>query len=84
MGTLGGKVGFGAGIFLALFLAAPVVHLIPGSCFFEGGCGAGEQTDLIVAAFIVLALAVAGGAIVRVVINYLLHRNSLGRDKQRK
>jgi hypothetical protein len=35
MGTLGEKIGFGAGIFLAPFLGEPVVHLIPGSCFFE-------------------------------------------------
>ena len=83
MGTLGGKLGFGAGIFLAPFLAGPVVHLIPGSCFFEGGCGAGEQADLVVAAFIVLSLALAGGAIVRVLVNYLLHRKSLGSDERK-
>lgn len=76
MGTLGGKIGYGVGIYSAAIFAVPVVHLSPGSCFFEGGCGEGEQAGLIVAALILLALAVISGVIARSIVNYLLHRRA--------
>lgn len=74
MGTLGGKIGYGIGILTAAFLAVPVIHLTPGSCFFEGGCGEPERIGLIMAALILLASAVTIGAITRVLVNYLGHR----------
>lgn len=74
MGTIGGKVGYGIGIFFAVFFAVPVLHIVPGSCFFEGGCGDKEQTDLFLAALILLALAVSSGIIARTLTNYILNR----------
>jgi hypothetical protein len=74
MGSLGGKIGYGVGLLTAVFFAVPVVHLTPGSCFFEGGCGEQERTGLVLAGLILLALAVTSGTITRVLINYLVHR----------
>ncbi|HEX8125346.1 MAG TPA: hypothetical protein VF548_07180 [Allosphingosinicella sp.] len=74
MGTIGGKVGYGVGIITSVFFAVPVLHIVPGSCFFEGGCGNEEQVGLVVAALILLALALLSGTIARLIANYLLGR----------
>lgn len=74
MGSLGGKIGYGVGFLTATFLAVPVIHITPGSCFFEGGCGDQERTGLIFAALILLSLAVTSGVITRALVNYVAHR----------
>jgi hypothetical protein len=74
MGSLGGKIGFGVGLLTPVFVAVPVVQIIPGSCFFEGGCGEQESTGLILAALILLGLAVASGVVARILVNYFVNR----------
>lgn len=74
MGSLGGKIGYGVGFLTAIFLAVPVVHFTPGSCFFEGGCGEQEGVSLILAALILLALGVMSGTIAKVLVNYFADR----------
>ena len=74
MGSLGGKVGFAVGLLMVAVFAVPVMHVTPGSCFFEGGCGENESTGLLWAAAILIALAIIGGGLTRALINRLTHR----------
>lgn len=74
MGNLSGKIGYGVGILVSASFAVPVIHLTPGSCFFEGGCGEREPLGLALAAIILLALGVMAGVITKVLINYTAYR----------
>ena len=74
MGTLGGKIGYIIGFLTAAAFAVPVVHVTPGSCFFEGGCGVQEPAGLILALLILFALGATSGFLTRAIVNYLLHR----------
>jgi hypothetical protein len=74
MGSLGGKIGCGVGLMTAAFFAVPVLHITPGACFFEGGCGTHEPIGLVLAAFMLLTLAALSGFIARLLINYGLNR----------
>ena len=69
MGTLGGKIGFLAGIASSFAMLEPMVLLFAGPCVFEGGCGAGENLSLILAAAASLAVGCFVGLIVRWVVN---------------
>jgi hypothetical protein len=74
MGTLGGKIGCIIGFLTAAVLVVPVVHVTPGSCFFEGGCGVQEPAGLILALLVLLALGTTSGFLTRAIVNYLLNR----------
>jgi hypothetical protein len=74
MGTLAGKIGYIIGFLTAAVLAVPVVHVTPGSCFFEGGCGVQEPAGLILALLILFAMAITSGFVTRAIINYFIHR----------
>ncbi len=69
MGTLGGKIGFVAGIASSFAVSVPMVQLFAGPCFFEEGCGAGENLSLILAAAASLAVGCFVGLSVRWVVN---------------
>jgi hypothetical protein len=71
LGTIGGKLGLGAGIIAALATAEPAIALTPGSCFFEGGCGRYENLGLAAAALICLLVGLVVGLLVRAVVNQL-------------
>ena len=73
MGTLGGKIGFLAGLASSFGVSVPMVRLIVGPCFFEEGCGAGENLSLILAA----AASVAVGAFVGLSARWTLNRIAL-------
>lgn len=76
MGSLGGKIGYGVGILISAFFAVPVLHITPGACFFEGGCGEHERNGLVLAALTLLTLAVTSGFIVRALVNYYVNHRS--------
>ena len=71
MGTLGGKIGTLVGIVSSTVLAVPVLHLTPGICLFEEGCGDNESLGVAFAAVIILAASTAIGAGARVLTNFL-------------
>lgn len=69
MGTLGGKIGFVAGMVVAVLSATPMIDLFLGSCFWEQGCGRSERLLLACAALAALALGIAAGLLARAAVN---------------
>lgn len=74
MGSLGGKLGYIAGILIFIIFAVPVIHITPGSCFFEGGCGNREPIGLIFAVLILFGMATVSGLLTKALVNYLSSR----------
>lgn len=71
MGTIGGKVGYGIGLFVFVAPTVPVIHLTPGPCFFEGECGKNQGVGLTLALAILIAASVASGLLSRLAVNAL-------------
>lgn len=69
MGTLGGKIGFVAGVVVAVLSATPMIDLILGSCFWEQGCGSSEGLLLACAALAAVAVGVVAGLLARALLN---------------
>jgi hypothetical protein len=68
MGTIGGKIGFVAGAVIAVSISVEMINLILGPCFFEEGCS-NETLGLGAAAVASLVVGLAGGLIVRKLVN---------------
>jgi hypothetical protein len=74
MGSLGSKIGFVTGVIIAITLAVPIVRLVVGDCFFEGGCGSYENAGLVLAAAVLIVLALTSGIVIRLLVNRIMTR----------
>ena len=69
MGTLGGKIGFLAATIGSFAASVPMVRLLAGPCFFEGGCGQSESLSLVLAVLASLAIGCLVGLGIRSAVN---------------
>lgn len=72
MGTVGGKIGLGAGIISGFLAVEPMSRLFLGDCFFEQGCGGNEEVALAAVTVGSVLVAIAAGLLVREAANRLL------------
>jgi hypothetical protein len=72
MGTVGGKIGFIAGVAVAFIASTDAIRLVLGGCFFEGGCGPNDEPLLLLAAVLSALIGFAAGLATRAVVNALL------------
>ena len=71
MGTIGGKIGYVAGIAAACVALTPLMQLTVGSCF-DAGCGRYEGLLLAASLLSAIAAGVVAGLLTRFTINRTL------------
>lgn len=71
MGTIGGKVGFAAGVVVAIVSSEPMVKTTCPS-FFEEGCGVYDTPLFLLAAAMSVIAGLTVGLLVRLIVNWLL------------
>lgn len=70
MGTIGGKIGFAAGVVVTFVCSEPMLKTTCPS-FFEEGCGIYETPLFALAAMMSVTAGVAAGLVVRLIVNRL-------------